>query len=417
MFVFISIFAALCHFDPSQATSIRDLCFSWTIDILDSGYTAVEQYWMAGKVVELAWKQVESEISQSDYKIQSAWVPPLLGFLQLSETFYSAGPQPAPGALALRILAAHQGYGDFCPTILLILTSTLLPTHPLRSRRSALTVFRQLISGWLSSRMESVANNDRARLLQAIGDPFISIPDSLLQADRRLFISKYEPMWIAMVLVEFSSSGLWRDHLRRSNFTSCEEVTSTAEGKKTAFGYMQRVASTSWSQFLCSPAKIITAIKTLEELQCPNTAEVVLMWAWTFGVVDAVDHRAWRLIGRRTLGFYQAHGTGRLKILPRHIMDHTSPRTRRWDHWCRVEGVRLPVRIAEGVRMLGSREDYLSDSPLARVCRLRRLYQLFGCDPATWEELVVVEVAEEVDVSLGRSLNRVFSMDCGCDYP
>jgi len=31
----------------------------------------------------------------------------------------------------------------------------------------------------------------------------------------------------------------------------------------------------------------------LEELQCPNAAEVVIVWAWTIGVVNPVDRDGW----------------------------------------------------------------------------------------------------------------------------
>jgi hypothetical protein len=64
------------------------------------------------------------------------------------------------------------------------------------------------------------------------------------------------------------------------------------------------------------------------------------------------------------------------------------------DHACRVEGVRMPVRIAEVVRRLNSGEGSFSDLPLAQVCQLRRLYQLFGCDHATWEVVAAERVNE-----------------------
>jgi hypothetical protein len=151
---------------------------------------------------------------------------------------------------------------------------------------------------------------DRARLLRAVGDPFQSTPDPLPQDEQHVVTSEYEPMKAAVVLIQLASSGLWRDHLRRSNFTSCEDTASTEAGKRSAFGYMLGARrDRSWPQFLCTPANIIAAIECLEELQCPNTAEVVLMWAWTPGVVDAVDQDAWELIGRKTLAFYRTHGT------------------------------------------------------------------------------------------------------------
>ena len=409
MHMFRSIFSALDCFDPFQLVTIRESCFMWITDILNSPYKAEEQYWMAGKVVELAWSQIKL------CDVKTAWIPPLLGFLQLSENFYSTEHQSAPGTLALRILSASSGYKGSGPATLPILTSMLLPTHPLSSRRIALKVLCQFISGWLPE-MGGVSSNDRAKLLQAVSDPFQSVPEIPLQ-DEEPFANVYEPMKVAIVLIDFASLDLWRDHLHRSNFATCEEVTATVGGKKSASYYMRLVGDWTWPEFLCSPAKIIAAIERLEELQCPNTAEVVYIWAWTSGVVDAVDHEAWRLIGRKTLAFYQTHGMGRLKTLSRHIMDAVTFRVRHRSHRCRVEGVRLPVRIAEGVRTLDF-EGYPTDLPLTQACRLRRLYQLFGCDPTTWEEVVAVERAGEgVDVSLGRSPNLVHFTNFGCDYP
>jgi hypothetical protein len=412
-----SILSALGHLDPFQVVATQKFCFLWITNILESTYAAGERYQMAGKAVELAWKEVQPEIWQPLYY---AWVLPLVDFLQLSEELYST--ESRSGALALRILSARWGPSDsdFGPKILPILASMLLPTHPSQSRRSALKIFHQFTSGWFSSQMECVSNEDRARLLQAVGDPFQSTPDPLLQDEQHVVTNEYEPTKAAVVLIEFASSGLWRDHLRCSNFASCEEVASTVEGKNSVFRYMPGVGGRSWLEFLCTPVKVIAAIERLEELQCLNTAEVVLMWVWTPGIMKAVNHNAWRLLGGKTLAFYQTHGMGRLKTLSRHIMDcapHFTARDR-WDPRCRVDGVRLPVRIAGPVRRLNYGEGSFSDFCLTQVCQLRRLYQLFECDPTTWGEVVAVErVCEETDVSLGQSPNPVHSMDCACDYP
>ena len=411
-----STLSALRYFDPFQTTTTRGFCFLWITDILNSGYTMEERYSMAGKVVELVWKHIRSEISDAYYEVETAWIPPLVAFLQLSEEFYTTGL--APGVLALRILSTGRGYGDFGPTISPILTSTLLPTHPLSSRELSLQVFYQFTPGWFSQ-MESLSNMDRARLLRAVGDPFKSASDNL-RDEERMYTNEYNPMKVAVVLIEFASSSLWRDHLRGSNFTSCEEVTSTAVGKRSAFHYMTLITDEIWPEFLRTSEKVITAVGRLEELQCPNTAEVVFMWAWTSGLVSAVDHDAWRSIGHKALTFYQAHGEGRLRALARHIMDErlSHPLIQRWDPWCRVEGVRSPVLIADRVRTSHSRGFYFTDLPLARVCQLRRLYQIFGYDPTTREEVVVVEKTEEdTGVPSGESLNSVRFVDCACDYP
>jgi hypothetical protein len=188
------------------------------------------------------------------------------------------------------------------------------------------------------------------------------------------------------------------------------------EGRQSALEYM-RDRNQPWLRFLRTPGEIIAAIERLEELHCPNIAEVVFMWAWASHVVDPVDHDAWRLIGNKTLAFYRVHGMGRLKNLSRCIMDD-SHNQGRVDPRCRVEGVRLPVRIAEWVRWFMYEEAFYTDQPPARVCQLRRLYRLFDCDPATWEEMIAVdEVDGRADVSLGQSLSPAHLMYCACDYP
>ena len=313
-------------------------------------------------------------------------------------------------------MSVGEGCGDFNPKILPILTSALLPTSPLSSRKSALIVFHQFIPEWFSQ-IESISNNDCARLLQAVGDPFQFTPNTTLQEEQQAPMDEYKPTEVIAILIEFASSDLWNNHLCHSNFASCEEYASTLEGKRSMFYDIQFVAHT-WGQLHCTPTKTITAIKCLEQLQCPNTAEVVLMLAWFFGVVDSADHEAWRLIGCKTLSFYQTHGIGRLKSLSQCINHfHMSwfRGDKQWDPQCKVKGVRLPVRIAGAWRELSS--DGYSDLRLAKACQLRRLYQLFGCDPSTLEEVAAKGVGGGVDKSLGEQLNPVHVMDCACDYP
>lgn len=404
-----SILPALGHFDPSLAKTIKWLCSSWMTDILDSGYTTVQRYLKAGMVVKLAWKYF-----QTSSRVKPAWIPPLLRYLQLSEeldstTFF----QSSPGTIALRILS-YGGYSD--PRMFPILTSTLVPTHPLQSRRSALAVFHGFVSNTSFPSYTEISHIDRDRFLCAVGDPFQFTPDISPQDEQHVVTDRYEPIKTALALIRFTSWDLWRGHLRRSNFTSCEEVVSTMEGRESALKYMRDV-NQSWLRFLSTPGEIIAAIERLEELQCPNIAEVVFMWAWTCDVVDSVDHDAWRLIGNKTLAFYRAHGMGRLKILSQCIMDgfyHYG----RVDPRCRVEGVRLPVRIRVQVRVFWYEEVVYTDHPLARVCQVRRLYRLFDCDPATLEEMVAADKVDEgVDVSLEQSLSPTHLIDCACDYP
>ena len=231
-------------------------------------------------------------------------------------------------------------------------------------------------------------------------------------------------MMAAVVLIEFASSDLWRNHLRRSNFASCEEILSTEEGRRTAVRYMFDTATDIWPEFLCTPGKITAAIKRLEELQCLNTAEVVIIWACSTGVMNAVDHDAWGVIGRETLRFYRTHGMGRLVSLKRHTIDRSVEAKHMvflLAHYggspCRVGSIRHSVPIAG--RLEEFKFGYLVDLRISQVCQLRRLYYLFGYDPITWDEAVAVEeVGEEMDEYSGRSvIIPVQFVDWTCDYP
>ena len=85
-----------------------------------------------------------------------------------------------------------------------------------------------------------------------------------------------------------------------------------------------------WSQFLRIPAKIAAVIEHLEELLCPSTAGVALVWTRAFGIVYAADRDLWKLVERKTLALYRAHGMGRLNTLSRRILD-TTMKTARHD--------------------------------------------------------------------------------------
>ena len=188
---------------------------------------------------------------------------------------------------------------------------------------------------------------------------------------------------------------------------------------------MLNTATYTWTALLRTPAKITAAIGRLEQLQCLNTAEVVILWTWTTGVASMVGHEAWRSIERITLEFYRTHGIGRLAALRRHIVD--TKRTIEVDHMafllrsvdyqgspCRVESLRCPVTITKEVS-----EKYFIDLRVSRVCQLRRLYHLFGYDPTTWEEAVGVEgVGEEMDAEPGGSvIMPIQFMKWACDCP
>ena len=383
-----SILSSLGHLDPFRVMDNGDLGFTWITEILNSGYPEEERYQMASMVVRLLGKEVDSHPPK--YFVYG-WISPLLSFLSLGEKFYAVESPPYPGSIALRILLFSPKYAQFGPTILPFLTSALLPTHPLRSRCLALKVFHRFMSGWLSSEMSSILNKDLDGLLRAVSDPFQSIPDLPLQDRNTGGAVDDEPMMTAVVLIELASSDRWQDRLNRSNFASCEEVVSTREGKRMALRCMLDTATHSWSKYLCTPAKISAAIRRLEGLQCLNTAEVVVLWAWTIGVTDAVDHDAWRLIERDTLEFYQTHRTGRLPVaLKQHILDtdgtvETNHVRFLHRHYrgppCRVGGVRNPIPIAEELKEFKS--GYFADLRVSRVCQLRRLYRLFGYDHLT----------------------------------
>jgi len=379
------------HLDLSQIMDVSP-CFSLIAEILNSGYSEIERYQMASEVVPLLGNRLRQEDSVGPYNVPPAGVSPLLDFLSLCEKFYATGinaaDSPHPGSIALRILSTAHEYVDCSPTILPVLSLTLLPTHPLQSRSLALKAFHRLMSGWFSTQLENLSYGDLDKLLQAVGDPFQLPQIPHLDEEGPGWRLDHEPMNSVVVLIEFASSDLWRNHLRRSNFTSCEETLSTEGGRITAIRRMLWTAIYIRRAFLHTPVKIVTAIRRLEELQCSNTAEVVIMWAWTVGVMDAMDHDGWKLVGDETLRFYQTHGIGRLAALKRHHIADTTD----FEHLIflvtKYEG--SPCRMGSVKRSLFARPTWEKPSPtdekdlrVSRVCQLRRLYHLFGCDPAT----------------------------------
>jgi len=276
--------------------------FLWITEILNSRYPEGECYRIASQVVQLLGNHFYSKDLEHPIDVQPAWIPPLVGFLSLHERLYTTDSPSYPGCIALRILSASRGSAHFGATILPFLTLALLPTHHHQSRSSALKVFHRFMSGWFSPQMENILDRDLENLLQAVGDPFQFTTDLPLQDGRPVGTADPEPTMAAVVLIKFASSDLWRNHLRRSNFTSCEEITSTEVGRRTVLGCM---TAHTWPEFLCTPPKVIAAIRRLEELQCSNTAEVVIMWARTAGVVNPLGHEAWGLIGRDVIPCYQ----------------------------------------------------------------------------------------------------------------
>jgi len=283
------VLSALVHLDPFQVTGAGKWVFLWITEILNSKYPEDERYRMASQVVQLLGNHFCSMDPEHPLDVQPAWIPPLLDFLLLCEKFYTTDSPPYPGSTALYILSNSPGSAHLNTTILPILTSTLSPTHPLQSRSSALKAFHRFIPGWFSSQMENIPEKDLDELLQAVGDPFQFTSDPPLDDRQPMDAANYNPMLAVVVLIGFASSDLWRNHLRRSNFTSCEEIVSTEEGLRTAFRSMTDTAAHVLPEFLSNPSKVTAAIRRLEELQCSSTAGVVAAWAQTAGASGGQD--------------------------------------------------------------------------------------------------------------------------------
>lgn len=171
---------------------------------------------------------------------------------------------------------------------------TLPPTNPLQSRGVALSIFNligsALFSPWLEtgsdgftkSVMETISDKDIERLMEAVGDPFQPAMDSQ-DGD-----SVGTAMKAVAILIESASSNRWKKHLRRSNLTSCEEIVSKEEDRRALKKMLDEVDY--------DDRNIPTAIGCLRELQCPNTAELVITWA-AARAGRSTDLQIWRSIG------------------------------------------------------------------------------------------------------------------------
>ena len=204
--------------------------FLWISEILNSGHGAEQRYSIASLEVRLLGKCYDFDDTMPFSNVQPAWVPPLLDFLSLREKFPTMGPKPHPESIVLRILSVCPSDADYGATLLPILTSMLSPDHPFHSPKLALMVFYRFMSGWFSSQMEVVASYSLNRLIQAVDDAFHPNPD-LLQDGELARTANYDSMTAVVILIEFASSETWRDHLRASNFISCEDIVSTDEGR------------------------------------------------------------------------------------------------------------------------------------------------------------------------------------------
>ena len=238
--------------------------------------------------------------------------------------------------------------------------------------------------------MATILNESLDSLVQAVGDPF-ECPDLPLHYKQPGEAGNYEPMMIVVILIEFASSTVWRNHLHRSNFISCEKLLDTENGRRNALSCMMKTAADRlWKKFLDTPVKICAAVERLEELECLKTAEAVILWAWTTGVVKEGDCQGWRLIGRITSKFYRMDEDGvygRLATLRRHLTDNDETMER--DHRkfllrktisefppCRVKRLRKFVIVNDEMK-----EEHVGDLRISQVCQAIKLNQC-----ATWRE-------------------------------
>jgi len=270
------VLSASIHLDPFQALGTGTWGFLWITEILNSRYTEDERYRMASHVVQLLGNHFSSADPEHPLDVQPTWIPPLVGFLLLYERFYTPGSPPYPRSITLHIISTIP----FGTALLPLLTLALSPAHPLQSRSSTLKVFHRTMSGWFSQ-MGNVLDGDLEKFLQAVGDPFQFTPDPPLQDGQLADAADYDPMMVVVILIEFALSDLWRNHLRDSNFTSCEKTMSTEEGRRTVHELM---VAHVWPDALRTPPNVVAAIARLEELQCSNTARVVRAWAQTAGL-------------------------------------------------------------------------------------------------------------------------------------
>jgi hypothetical protein len=407
-YVLASVLSTLIHLDPFQAMGSGELGFLWITDILNSECQEDRRVGLVSGVVKLLGKYFFHK--NPVYLVEPAWIPPLLRFLSLDGG--SGATEPAH-LIALRILTVSRGSADFGKMILPILTSQLVPTHPLQARRLALNIFERFASGWFSSQMENVPSKDLEGLVQTVGDPF-QFPGPSFQHGGPFDPSKYNPTIATAVLIELASSDLWRDYLRPSNFASFEEIASTLDGKRTALRDMSLITLYRCPEFFRTAAKIVMAIKRLEELRCLNTAEVVIMWAWTFGAVNPADHDSWQLIGRDTLRFYQTYGMERMIALKQHVTSAIEVPLHRGFQSGAGDSDKLRVLKLLPKTVYGDSVYQI----LSQACHSRRLYQLFGYDPTTWKEAVGVEEVDEKTNALSGCSEALLSfMDWACDYP
>jgi len=87
-----------------------------------------------------------------------------------------------------------------------------------------------------------------------VGNPFQFVLD--LQ-----YVVTDEPIDVVAVLIAFALSDLWKNHLRWSNFTSCEDIISVGEGRSAPLDRMSYIATHNWHEIIPMPAKVIVAVE------------------------------------------------------------------------------------------------------------------------------------------------------------
>ena len=414
------ILTALGHLDLLQAEDFREKYVSWIGVIFGSGhYSERDKYLLASDIMLLLMprKGVDLQPWESLPKVQPAELPSLLKFLLLSEKYNTGNDLSYSNAIALRLLSLNydMARGDLSPLLVPVLTSTLSTTRPLPSRIFALKLFQEHGPEWFSPQMEQFSDVVRLELLNSLGDPFHPSADLTSDTEHLPTVQiEREPTDTAILLIGFASSDLWNGHLRHSNFSSCEEIFFTGWGKRLAIDRMSfKQTYFGGGEFLDTPTKLIAAIKRLRDLQCWNTAEVVILYAWTGGALDPVDHDAWGLIGHETGEFYRARGMAPSEMKLRNQEMRGGVTIRRVE----VNGVQRPVRLAT--------DGGLWDS-IHSACQLKRFYQLLGHDPVTWVEIAAVADVDgdvmlgiEPDSERGATGVSTFTqfLDFTCDFP
>ena len=420
----------VAYLDPFEAMGTAAMGFVWASEILNSKHLVEgRHYLVTSEIVGLLERYYGPRRYSSD--IQPAWIPPLLKFLSLCEKSPAAKSSSHPGLVTLRILLEGLQDGDFSTALLPTLTSLLSQDHPLQSRTLALEVFCRFARGWFSPQIETVAGHRLDKLLQAVGDPFHSPPVPAQDQDGELEIKvHYWPMRTVLILIEFASSELWGGHLCPSNFVSGENELSTYGSKRGALGSMFGEALGAWPEFLCTPAKIVTAVKHLEKLGFLHTAQVVIMWAWVTGMADEMNCDGRNPVEDLTHRFYWTHSIRSLASLKHCIIrnldgfgDFGSDRTRIYAARYRgppfrVGRSRRPSQLLDRPGEIPREARWETDHLISQACQVRRLYHLFGYVPSTWQkEVESEEVDEEREVLSGRSVTHDPFVGWECDYP